>query len=44
MKSTYVRGELAVSREEVYEPMEWIPTLSWGHITHYNLTASNRAW
>ena len=20
-------------REEVYEPMEWIPTLSWGHIT-----------
>ena len=30
--------------EEVYEPIEWIPALSWGHITHYNLTASNRAW
>jgi hypothetical protein len=31
-------------REEVYEPMIWVSALSWGHITHYNLTASNRAW
>ena len=31
-------------REEVYEPMIWVPALLWGHITHYNLTASNRAW
>jgi hypothetical protein len=24
--------------------MIWVSALSWGHITHYNLTGSNRAW